>query len=161
MTKKPTAAALLKQQYEKGEPVTLPESGVEVQLRPVSPRSLVRRGLIPTSLFGQAIDGFRELIAIESGEVNIEVEQMAERAIDYEKWVHTVVCEALLSPKIVDADPDVEKDEILYDMLPEFDRSTIAGLVTSPVVEWQPFLQEQERRLAALQKQPIPESEAE
>jgi len=126
-----------------GVVVELPDSGLRVRLRPLSLGNLVRRGLIPNTLYLEAMKGFPELVAKKDDDVQaIDPARIAELMLMTDDLMFTVLSESMVWPKL-SLTPDIEKEEIGYEMISETDRHHIFGMVQTPVRVWVRFLSEQ------------------
>ena len=142
-----------------GKEITLPVSGVQVRVRPVSLPVLVARGVMPSELLRQALSGFPDLDPKDEGDSG----KLADAFMQVYNFECAILKAALVDPVFVADDEQAENptDSITYsDLIPE-DKDAIVGLCQTPIMRWERFLQEQGERLLTLHDSENAESEAE
>ncbi len=132
------AASILWARVTSGESIYLPASGVTVTLKPVSLTSLIRRGIVPSSLFGEAMLGYPELDSLKEASTPADLARMTSLLLDVENMRYAWLSEALVSPKLVD-NPREGMDEISMDMLPDEDKEWLLQILQTPIKEWARF----------------------
>ena len=130
-----------KQKIAAGMPLTLP-SGLEARVRNIPLREFMRSGAIPDSLTPVVM----ELI---QGEAKLEKHGMNTLYEAQTQMQRAVTRMALVSPRIVD-DPQGD-DELSIDDMEEEDMEVLMGLLGRSARELEPFCQEQNESMAALQ----------
>lgn len=143
----------------RGEEITLPYSGLKVNIRPVSVTSLVRRGVVPQELLTEAMQGFPEVVRLEKSNKARDAKRFAELMIQADNYAFAILSEMLLEPRLSD-DPNDEECITLNDFA-EGDVPFLLELSNVPVKEWKRFLSEQDERIRALGNNEEPENTSE
>jgi hypothetical protein len=145
-----TVAELLYQRANEGREIVLPASGFPVKVKPVELQTLIRNKLVPQSLYAIALGGFRELERLESSESPEDMDKFAEMSIQVDNYIYQTLRHALVEPRIVEGTPDLKKNEISFDVLPEEDKQFLMQLLQLPVKNWETFLSKQDTSVSSV-----------
>ena len=138
-----TIAEQFYQRANEGREIFLPASGLPVKVKPVELQTLIRNKLVPQTLYAIALGGFKELERLESSETPEDMEKFADMSIQVDNYIYQTLRHALIEPRIVESNPDLKKNEITFDVLPEEDKQFLMQLLQLPVKNWETFLSRQ------------------
>lgn len=150
----PSLASQFRALADSGQDIVLPASGLTVSLRPVALSSLVRRGVIPSNLYSEAMSGFPELLRLQA-QADSDVTaltKLSQTLLDVENLMFAWLSDALVSPRLSDTPND---DEIGLEHLPDEDKQFLMSVLMLPVKEWERFRTKQTGAI-----QPVADSES-
>lgn len=136
----------LRAKLSEGRLITLPDSEVEVKVRPVQLRKLLERGVIPSDLYQLSMAGFPELS--QEAESAEEMQKLTEHMQKYDNFIKAMLNAILVDLAVVD-NPTAE-NEISTDTFSELDNQFLINVAQQPVKAWASFRRKQVERLLSL-----------
>lgn len=133
-----SVAAFLRDRNAKTYEVKLDfiQEGLVGTLKPVEPMNLLRRGIIDANLFKRTVEALQEHATQGAAGNKGDKNPYA----DVDNYFNAIMAEGVVSPVLVEADPDYDAGEIAYEDLSFQEKEQLVGLIVSPIKEWERFL---------------------